>query len=120
MGAVQEVGVPDDWQRSAVYPQHLHHLRRPVDLHLRPQRPKRLGVWTVHDAWARLRGWRIWSLRGRWDQRLDELVSEADDLIRPHVAPNHAVVQARLKRLINNAPAPGEIGLAALDEFLKR
>jgi hypothetical protein len=74
----------------------------------------------VHNARAGLRGWRVPPLSGRRDQRLDKLVSEANDLIGPHVAPDHSVGQARLKRLIDDAPAPGEIGLAKCHEFLKR
>jgi len=57
---------------------------------------------------------------GGGGQRLDELVSEADDLIGPHVAADHAVGQARLKRLINDASARGEIWFAARHELLKR
>jgi hypothetical protein len=47
-------------------------------------------------------------------------VSKTDDLIGPHIAPNHTVGQARLERLVDDAPAPGEIGLAARHEFLKQ
>ena len=57
---------------------------------------------------------------GGGGQRLDELVSEANDLISSHVASYHSIGQTRLKRLIDDAPAPGEIGLAACHEFQKR
>ena len=57
---------------------------------------------------------------GGGGQRLDELVSEADDLIGPHVAADHAVGQARLKRLIDDASVGGKIGRAARHELRKR
>ena len=67
----------------------------------------------VHDAWPRLRRWRIRPFGRRRDQRLDELVPEADDLIGAHVAADHAVRQARLKRLIDDAAVGREIAFAA-------
>jgi hypothetical protein len=47
-------------------------------------------------------------------------MSEADDLVRTHVAADHAVRQARLERLIDDASAPVEIGLEAGHEIPKR
>ena len=58
---------------------------------------------TVHDAWTRLCGRRVRAFGRRRDQRLDELVAKADNLVGAHVAADHAVGQARLKRLIDDA-----------------
>ena len=94
-----------------------HHLRRPLGFHLRPQRLKRRRVGAVHDARARLRRRRVRTFGRRRNQRLDELVAEADDLVDAHVAADHAVGQARLKRLIDDAAVGGEIRLAARHEI---
>ena len=85
--------------------------------HLALQRLKRRRVGAVHDPRPGLCGRRVRAFGWRRDQRLDVLVSEADDLIGPHVAADHPVRQARLKRLIDDAAAPCEIGLAARHEF---
>src|SRR5690349_3406845 len=45
---------------------------------------------------------------------------EAGDPVSAHVASDHAVRQARLKRLVDDAAAPAEIGLATVHEAGKR
>src|SRR6202011_5783351 len=103
-----------------IYAQDLHHLRRPLGFHLRPERLKWLRISAVHDARTRQRRWGVRAFRRRRDQRLDELVSEADDLVGTHVAADHAIRQARLKRLIHDTSVAREIGLAACHELPKR
>src|ERR1700720_2567819 len=113
---VEKIGVPDDWKGRGVDAQDLHHLRRPLGFHLGPEHLKWLRVSAMHDTWTRLRcqGGRAF---GR-DQRLDELVTEANNLVDTHVATDHAVRQARLKRLIHDTSV-GEIVLAACHELPK-
>src|SRR5450631_4642904 len=57
----------------------------------------------MHDARARLCRFRVRTFGRRRDQSLDELVPEADDLLRAHVAADHAVWQPDLERLIDEA-----------------
>src|SRR5439155_6996916 len=89
-------------------------------LHLRPEPLEWLRVCAVHDARPGLRGRGIRAFGRRRYQRLDELVAKADDLVRAHVATDHAVGQARLKRLIDDAAVRREIGLAARHKAGKR
>ena len=58
------------------------------------------------------------NLQGQLDRYLELLSSTRATGLR-HLTLN-AIGQAQLKRLINDAPAPGEIGLAKRHEFLKR
>src|SRR5215469_6246500 len=53
-------------------------------------------------------------------QRLDQLVTKADNLVDTHVAADHALGQTRLKRLVDDQPAIGEISLTAGDELAER
>src|SRR5438067_1697886 len=78
--SIEKIGVPDDGQRRGVNAQDLHHLRRPLGFHLRPERLKWPRVGTMHDARTRLRGRGVRAFGRRWYQRLDELVPEADYL----------------------------------------
>jgi len=57
----------------------------------------------VHDTRTGLRGRGVRAFGRRRDQRLDELVSEADDLVGTHIAADQPVGQARLKWLIDDA-----------------
>jgi energy-coupling factor transporter ATP-binding protein EcfA2 len=57
--------------------------------------------------------------RRRRDQSLDQLVSKSNDLVDAHVAADHALGQARLKRLINNQAAGGKIRRVARHELRK-
>src|SRR6202030_4574405 len=95
--SIEKVGVPDDWERRGVDAQDLHHLRRPLGFHLRPEHLKRLRVSAMHDTRTRLRVRGVRTFGRRRDQRLDKLMSEADDLVATHVAADHTVRQARLK-----------------------
>jgi hypothetical protein len=83
--------------------QNLHHLRRPLAFHFHPEYLKRVCISAMHDARTRPRGWRIGAFGWRRYQRLDQLVSEADDLVGAHVAADHPLGKARLKRLIDDA-----------------
>jgi hypothetical protein len=56
----------------------------------------------------------------RRDQRLDELVADTGNPVARHVATDHPIGQTRLKRLVDDAPAPAEIRFAARDEVLQR
>src|ERR1700719_3435488 len=100
--SIKKVGVPDDRKRRGVDAQDLHHLRRPLGFHLRPEHLKWLRVRAMHDTRTRLCVWGAWASGRRRDQRLDKLVSEANNLVATHVAADHAVRQARLKRLIHD------------------
>jgi hypothetical protein len=117
---IQKVRVPNDRQRGRVDTQDLHQLWRPLGFHFDPKRLKGRSFRTVHHA----RPWlRLWGVRpsGRWrHQRPDELVAEADDLIGPHVAADHAVRQAGMERLIHDAAAVHKISLAACHEVAER
>src|ERR1700730_4161412 len=117
---VEKIGVPDDRKARGVDAQDLHHLRRPLGFHLGPEHLKRLRVSTMHDTWTRLRGWGVRAFRRRRYQRLDELVTEADNLFGAHVAADHTVRQARLKWLVHDTPVRREIALAARHEVRKR
>jgi hypothetical protein len=64
----------------------------------------------------RLRRFRIRPFGRRRNERLDELMAEADDLIRAHVAADHAIRQTRLKWLIDDAATGREIGFATRHE----
>src|ERR1700732_423239 len=83
--SIKKVGVPDDWKRCGVDAQDLHHLRGPLGFHLGPEHLKWLRLSTMHDARTGLRGWGIRAFRWRRDQRLDELVSKAHNLVGAHV-----------------------------------
>src|SRR5258707_9441392 len=74
----------------------------------------------MHDAWAGLRGWRVGTFGWRRNQRLYELMSEAHDLVRTHVAADHALGQSRLKRLIHDAAIILEVCCAARHERVER
>ena len=104
----------------ASIPNRLHHLRRPLGFHFRPQRLKRWRRCRMHDPRAWLRRWRVRTFRRRRDQRLDELVSEADDLVLAHVATDHAVGQPWLERLIDDASFIREIRFALSHELAER
>jgi len=67
------------------------------------ERLKRHRVGAVHDTRTGLRGRGVRAFGRRRDQRLDELVSEADDLVGTHIAADQPVGQARLKWLIDDA-----------------
>ena len=97
-----------------------HHLRRPLGFHFGPQRLKRLGRGRVHDPRTRLRGLGVRAFGGRRDQCLDELVAKAHDLVGAHVAADHAVRQARLERLIDDAAVGREIRLTTGHEIRQR
>ena len=58
--------------------------------------------------------------RRRLNEGLDELMAETDDTVGAHIAADHPVRQARLKRLIDNAAIGREVGLATLHEFRQR
>src|SRR6516165_2278700 len=117
---VKEIGVPYDRQRRRIEAKYIDHLRHPFGFHFRAQRLKRRGIGTVHDARPGLRRRRIRSFRRWLDQGLDVLMPEAGDAVHAHVTADHAVRQARLKRLVDNAAAPAEITLAATHEAVKR
>ena len=70
----------------------------------------------MQDARTRLGGFRIWAFREGRDQRLAQLVSEADDLIGTHVTADHALRQSILEWLIDDASVGGEVFLAATHE----
>ena len=70
----------------------------------------------MHDARPRLRLGRVRAFRRRRNQRLDELMTEADDLVARHVAADHAFGQPRLERLVDDAAGIVEVGLAASQE----
>ena len=74
----------------------------------------------MHNTWAWLCALRVRAFRRRRDQRFDELVTETDDLVRAHVAADHAVAQPRLEWLIENAPVIGEIRDAASHEIAEQ
>src|ERR1700722_2662443 len=74
----------------------------------------------MHDPRAWLCRLRVWTFRWRRDQRLDKLVSEADNLVRAHVATDHAVGQSWLEGLIDNASFIGEIRFALFHELAER
>jgi transcriptional regulator with XRE-family HTH domain len=57
------------------------------------------------------------ALGRRRNECLDQLVSKANDLVGAHIAADHALRQARLKRLIDDAPARREIRLAPRHEL---
>src|SRR5438477_12619264 len=90
------------------------------DFHLGPEHLKWLRLSAMHDTWTRLRAWGIRAFRRRRYQRLDELVTEANNLIDAHVTADHAVRKARLKRLIDDTSVVCEIWLAACHELPKR
>jgi len=71
----------------------------------------------MHDPRARLCRFRVRTFRRRWDQRLDKLMSEADDLVRAHVATDHAVGQPGLEWLIDDTALVREIGFAPVHEI---
>ena len=52
------------------------------------------------------------ALGRRRHQRLDQLMAKADDLVGAHIAADHALGEARLKRLIDDRAIGREIGLA--------
>ncbi len=54
------------------------------------------------------------------DQCLDQLMTEADDLIDADVTADHPFRQTRLKRLIDYAAAPSKIDLAPVHEIIER
>ena len=56
---------------------------------------------------------------GRRQQRGDELVPEAHDLVRAHVAADHPVGEPRLERLVDDAPAVFEIPSAAHQKIIE-
>src|SRR3984893_17463453 len=116
---IEKVGVPDDRKRRGVDAEDLHHLWRPRRFHFRPEHLKWLRVGAMHDARTRLRGRGVRAFGRRRDQRLDELVSEANNLVDTHVAADHAVRQARLKRLDHDASVGCKIRLAPCHELLK-
>ncbi|MHC2589447.1 hypothetical protein ACVIG9_003503 [Bradyrhizobium ottawaense] len=73
----------------------------------------------MHDARPRLRLGRVGAFRRRRDQGLDHLVPKARDPRAAHVAADHPVGQARLKRLVDDAAAPSEIRLAARHQLVE-
>src|SRR6266702_4582400 len=74
----------------------------------------------MHDPWAWLRFRRVRGFRRRWDKGLDPLLTNARDLGAAHVAPDHSVGQAGLKRLVDDAATPAEIRLASRNEGFER
>src|ERR1700741_952005 len=74
----------------------------------------------VHDPRPGLGRRRIRPLRRRLDQRLDILVPEAGDVVPAHIAADHAVGQARLKRLIDDGAAPAEATFATAHKAVER
>src|SRR6516164_5605168 len=114
--SIEEVGIPDNRQGSKVDPQQAHHLRRPFLFHPRPERLKFRSRRRMHDARTRLGGFRIGAFRRRRDQRLDQLMSEADDLVGTHVTADHTLRQSSLEWLIDDAAVGGEVFLAAAHE----
>src|SRR5215472_7728717 len=117
---VKKIRVPDDRQRRRIEAEYVDHLRHPFGFHFRAQGLKRCGIGAVHDARPGLRRGRIRPFGRRLDQGFYVLVPEAGDAVRAHIAADHTVRQARLKRLIDDAAAPAEIGLATAYEALER
>jgi hypothetical protein len=74
----------------------------------------------VHDARARLCGFRVRTFGRRRDQSPDRLLPEADHLVRAHVAADHAVRQPDLKRLIHDATIVRQIRFAPAHEIAER
>src|SRR6516162_1654744 len=64
----------------------------------------------LHDPRSRLRRRCVRPLGRRQDQRLDQLMAKPRDTIDTHITADHALGQTRLKRLIDDASAPAEIG----------
>src|SRR5207245_7365522 len=89
-------------------------------LHLCPERRKLWRRSRMHDARAWLRRFRVWTFGGRRYQRLDELMSEADDLVRAHIATDHAIRQPGPEWLIDDATFVREIRFAPVHEIAER
>src|SRR6202008_2116753 len=52
--SIKKICLPDDWKRISPEFEDLHHLRRPLSLHLRPQGLKLHGIRSIHITWPRL------------------------------------------------------------------
>src|ERR1700722_3681145 len=74
----------------------------------------------MHDPRTRLRLQRVRAFRRGRYQGFDQLATEARDLGAAHVAADHSIGQARLERLVDDAPAPPEIRFATDDESIER
>ena len=74
----------------------------------------------MHNARARLCGFRVRAFGWRRNQRLDELVPKTNDLFAAHIAADHALGQPQLERLIDDAAVGSEIDLAKSHEVVER
>src|SRR6185369_10208763 len=117
---VKKIGIPNNRQRPGVNIQQLHHLRRPLRLHLYPECLKWRCRGRMHDPRARLCGVRVGAFGWRRNQRPDELMPKTNDLFAAHITPDHALGQPQLERLIDNAAVTSEIDLATSHEVIER